>query len=65
MAKETKAADDTATYEVAVDDVALDLKFKVILLGSIAAVLLLFGGLYLVWALDRVNNDSADRNERA
>jgi hypothetical protein len=65
MTKETKAADDTATHEVAVDDVALDLKIKVILLGSIAAVLQLFGGLYLVWALDRVNNGIADRNERA
>lgn len=30
-----------------------------------AAVLLLFGGLYLVWARGRVNEDLADRNERA
>ena len=65
MTDETKAADDTATYEVAADEVALDLKPKVILLGGMAAALLLLGGLYLVWARDRVNNDIVDRNERA
>ena len=35
------------------------------LLGGMAAALLLFGGLYLAWASGRVNEDLADRNERA
>ncbi|MFT4595932.1 MAG: hypothetical protein ACI9TF_000169 [Paracrocinitomix sp.] len=60
MTDETTATDETTT-----GGAAADTKRKVMLLGGMAAALLLFGALYLVWARGRVNEDLADRNERA
>ncbi len=59
------ATDDIATDDTVTDEVAADTKRKVMMVGGMAAVLLLFGGLYLVWAGGRVTENLADRNERA
>jgi hypothetical protein len=40
-------------------------KRQVMILGGLAALLVLVGGLYLVWARNRVNEDLADPTERA
>ena len=42
-----------------------DTKRKAVMLGAIVMVMLLFGGLYLLWARGRVSEDLADRNVRA
>lgn len=50
---------------VAGDTAAADTKRKVMILGAMVAVMLVFGGLYLLWARSRVSDDLADRNARA
>jgi len=70
------AAHDVAAHDVAAGDAAplmahdgavetTDTKRKVLMFGGMFVVLLVLGGLYLLWAQGRVSNDLAERNENA
>lgn len=65
LADEIDRTDEPDSADTNTPDGGTDPKRQLMILGGLAVLLVLFGGLYLVWARSRVNEDLADRNERA